>query len=848
MSSQTLLGLTIDRAKRTASDIARFLIEVEDFLEAEKISAEHIVDWNELIRGIRGRRDTVRKKSVDRFEERLARIVIRTWTEEVTSRGRRPDVLSLACELLSNPELPFTRDSTRFCIVLALRAYYVVDYSTSTLQELRKAYDDLRRRWSGQKLRQRKGDLRHENLILDILCMDGKVIRSLTGSNLRSYYQGFQEYPFGIARGHRTFSEEQDWPQLRGELSDFSALLNALFTQPTSVPGLDEVTGGLLAAVPDPQKPNRSRGLVTLLTGPAGSGKTSLSLAIASRMAEMGSRVRYIATEESIHSLSAKVRTSVESMTGRTWPALLSDKDILDRDFDFADGNAFATLEELRDALTSELSLSIPEAPPEPGEVRFYLPFPAVVVIDSLTALLHGGDRRSTEKRSASDASRDSGLAEQRRSLATVLNDLRECGVCVLLVGGQADRNELGLEYLVDNVFSLELEPEPSGRHPVRVFSVDKTRLQTSHRGRHVLHLSGQNGVSISPSLHSVLRDIRGGVPVESDENRRAILWTEVRPKQMSLPGLRERVPPVTIRAHAQTLVYGYGSAGKARFGMAAMFEPRRRREPSDQWWQYVEGHAEHADIKADRQDLSRTRVLVVSFLYPREYYERISASLFAKRFDYKAFEAKGMVDQCLSVLDFYPGYVDPETLVAKVRNRIRSARLDGRPFTGIVIDGVHNLIIEFPLLEREPLLWPTLYRLFRIEGIEALSTFTLFRVPDMMIDGDREADPIERRLRREVRREEAAMVPPVFGAAGQLFFHMLVSSCDHSFRVERPTNAAIVRDARVGRNWVRVRVATSVDGFGREPAEFWWDPDQMTYRPEQPRRPTLGSGNRHEA
>src|SRR5207247_480545 len=114
--------------------------------------------------------------------------------------------------------------------------------------------------------------------------------------------------------------------------------------------------------------------------------------------------------------------------------------------------------------------------------------------------------------------------------------------------------------YLVDNVFVLGVEGESDTRHPLRILSVEKTRLQTSHRGRHVFHLSKHGGCAISPSLHSVLRSLQGKRFLTSDPGSRAIIWSPnpgvARTLQFSgFPG----TGPMSIRAKAQVLLYGTG-------------------------------------------------------------------------------------------------------------------------------------------------------------------------------------------------------------------------------------------------------------------------------------------------
>ena len=61
----------------------------------------------------------------------------------------------------------------------------------------------------------------------------------------------------------------------------------------------------------------------------------------------------------------------------------------------------------------------------------------------------------------------------------------------------------------------------------------------------------------------------------------------------------------------------------------------------------------------------------------------------------------------------FTPGLLRAEIFVTKVREAIEAARFDGNSFGALLIDGVHNLIMQFPLLQDEPLLWPLLVQTF---------------------------------------------------------------------------------------------------------------------------------------
>jgi KaiC/GvpD/RAD55 family RecA-like ATPase len=704
------------------------------------------------------------------------------------------------CQFLSNPAAPHTLELVRFAIVLALRAAYGVPYSVESLQRLREAYGTLKLRFSDQQSRrQRRRASRYEGLILDLLSMDGRIHRSLTKETAHAYYTSFEQYVFGVSPTKRRDFGSPDGPQIDGILPDFSQLLNMAFSQPVGVVGLDEVTGGLMPTIPAPESQEWIGGLVTLIAGPPGSGKTSLCLSITSRMAELGSIVRYVSTEEESHTLEAKRTTVAEPSAELLWPDVAPLGQTLGN-WMVMSGKDFKSLATLAEQIKSDLShvSRLSSKPPEPHESGVYLVFPRVVVIDSMTALLQVSQKGTK--------------ASGRRELGRILNELRRMGICVFLVGALQDCDDEGLAYLVDNVFILDIDATTSARHPIRTITIRKTRLQSSSRGAHVFHLTARDGCSVGPSLHGVLRSLKVRPLIDSDPSNRAVLWSRDTgaPAQLALSFSDKSVSGapttwpsdgnglLTLRARSQILIYGRGSSGKARLAMTIALEPRH--PMNDDWGPYVVRHSERRLGDFERGFLRKARILVISFLYGKDYYEGIAKDVFRLRFS----ETGLNVEEHTTVLEFYPGYVDPETLVARVRRQIRSAHLEGRPFTAVVLDGAHNLLVQFPFLEREPLLWPTLYRLFRSEGIDTVTTFTFFKVA--LID-----------------RTDA----PTLAGSEHIFFQLLVSSCDYTLLAERPSDV----QPRTGRNWVRVRLASTVDGFGKEPPDFWWDPATFTSR-----------------
>lgn len=777
------------------------------FIEA----ASHIPnDWTES--------ELAALRAVDRSKGeaglyRLSRLIAIEWATETRKSGpTRPEVLAIVCGFLANPDEPHTFDVARFAVTAALRRHYGISYTAESLVAFKQSYERVRQHFGNARLPLPFREMATEDcLLVDILCMNRFFRRSLSPQCFEEFYQSY-EYPFGIrpdnpARGRGAGND----PVLALDIPDFSTIINLTFTQPSGIPGLDDITGGLLGPIVEAEKiasgrPRLSGGLVTLVAGPPGSGKTTICLTIAARMAEMGADVRYVTVEETRPTLRGKLELvprlsdwllpqggmQEERLVGEVAPRL----SILEL------GEQFRTLRDIVAHLEKDFRTLDTAAlfASQSERFRLRMVFPRVVVVDSLTALLEV--LRTNEVRQGRGSEDNVGV---RRELSAQLNRLRDLGVCVFLIGSSRDHEDESLAYLVDNVFLLGFDAHESVRHPVRFLDLEKTRLQASSRGRHVLHLAGSAGCSVRPGLHSVLERLSRQPALPPDPNAGATFG--IFAAQMDLPF--EDLQPIAhikIRSRAHTLVYGHGSTGKARFALAlATAERKAFSVQSDQG-----GATAPGDDKQQAATPTAARVLIVSFLYDRQYYDEMSRQLA----DHRA-RAGGLDNSPLEVvvLSFYPGMITPESVVAAVDDALRSAELSGSPFSSAIVDGVHNIMMQFPLLDHEPLLWPALYRLLRTKGLDTVTTFTFF---EMTHDKEEPANRFRRGVRMAMPQGSAgygALAGSRLAVSQELYYHLLVSSCDYTFRVERS-----------GPSGIKVSLITDVDPTSHR-GEFGWDP-----------------------
>lgn len=131
-----------------------------------------------------------------------------------------------------------------------------------------------------------------------------------------------------------------------------------------------------------------------------------------------------------------------------------------------------------------------------------------------------------------------------------------------------------------------------------------------------------------------------------------------------------------------------------------------------------------------------REKVLVVSFLYPDEYYFNILERLIDLR------EAEYDIDPRtlrprMMVMQLYPGYLRPNDLFNRITWELDAAELHGDPYSSVVIDGIHNVYLQFPEIERYQLFWPQLYAALRSRPITIITTHTTLVVPGTASEGD---------------------------------------------------------------------------------------------------------------
>jgi hypothetical protein len=64
------------------------------------------------------------------------------------------------------------------------------------------------------------------------------------------------------------------------------------------------------------------------------------------------------------------------------------------------------------------------------------------------------------------------------------------------------------------------------------------------------------------------------------------------------------------------------------------------------------------------------------------------------------------------------------------------AAELNGDPYTCVIIDGIHNVFLQFPQIQANSLFWPQIYNALRSRPIMTITTHTTLSVPKIVKDG----------------------------------------------------------------------------------------------------------------
>jgi len=467
------------------------------------------------------------------------------------------------------------------------------------------------------------------------------------------------------------------------DFPDASTLMNELAGIPIPIMGMDTIFQGGL-------KTNSKSNLVMKISGQAGTGKTSFALALSAAMAPFGTFSYYISLEEEPEDLENRL----ESLIPEYLDELLSKynkrdlkswflADMVVPDSDNKEMEAFGM-----EAFIKEYINKISVALKEKRNVydRNLLPSvcPLIIVIDNIRSF------------------------GREKNLGKFVMECRKLDALTIIISSPTEEHFDDIDYMVDVVINLKYEGTGSLKEkPSRSLQLLKTRHQISRYGTHVFHLSAKDGIHISPQLPSQI-DKKETISRFIPSSEYYIdFFTDYRNKSSRTYKTRN----LYIWDKSQLLLYGYESTGKAGLALTILLHPLRKSE-------------KERPIKEDSLILSKRKVLIISLLYPEGYYSRLTQEI---RRSYRDIINENNTE--IECLCFYSGYLSPEDFINKILVKLDTAILEGNPFTGILLDGLHNATLQFPKLQKSDMVWGTLYSLLAKYRLTSVTTFTTFIV-----------------------------------------------------------------------------------------------------------------------
>ncbi len=662
-----------------------------------------------------------------------------------------PSPLALVADFLTIPDIPASRAYASLPVrnlLYELLLNPLGGESALSSEAIEEAYSYIvtyirRRFWSaGVDAIPATGGV--DGFIRHYLAAEGMLLlRFSSVASCREYLLGEQVHQSGRAK-----FEFYRSPYLQ-KLPELEEIVNSTIGLPLPIRGADTLfRGGLRFPA--------SKGLVCALHGGPGTGKTSLSLAIAASLAPLGVRTVFFTAEEQEPDLRARTqgllpaevrRLPFVNRDSREWLSIVE----LKKGDEFLSNPVDAILAKLT-SLDELLRATSPVA----SRSGAPMPCRAVIVLDGLHDLL------------ARELFSDKEDGSEPRRLLSVLHEFiekcRRLQALVILTTGTNWRADESLDYLVDVAMRLSYDSlRESGAKPDRTLTLIKTRHQFCAAGTHGVQISGEKGVRFTPQMNYQIdrRSIWSSrlpdqkvwkkvmqvkldvdqvrlVPDEIDGliSRNVVFSAEPFPSQG--PG-RKRTKPSSVRIFkgSNIFLHGEGSGGKAGLALKVAIAPSFSGEKG-------------------KEDIVRlpNKVLVVSFLYPSDYYEALLKKLIRLRTrEYTGMIPAGkMARPRVEVIHLYPGGLRPDSLFSRIEWALNTAELSGVPFTSVVIDGIHNVFLQFPEIEKYALFWPQLYNVLRTRDLDIITTHTMLSLKGERRDSgyaidDRRSDPLRHAL-----------------------------------------------------------------------------------------------------
>jgi len=155
---------------------------------------------------------------------------------------------------------------------------------------------------------------------------------------------------------------------------------------------------------------------------------------------------------------------------------------------------------------------------------------------------------------------------------------------------------------------------------------------------------------------------------------------------------------------------------------------------------------------------------------------------------------------------------LSPEDFINKVTRKLDAAILEGEPFSGILLDGMHNVFLQFKILQERDMVWPLLYSILSRYNLTVVTTFTNFSFNNSLTENSLSPDYL-------------------YLQKGQTpFLHVVVKATDHYFLLEETSVKLSREDDNIEKRYL-IKPVMSIKQEIKPKTFLMWDKHKALIR-----------------
>lgn len=474
--------------------------------------------------------------------------------------------------------------------------------------------------------------------------------------------------------GYLQFMDKFGYVRFRCNEIETEFLISHLFGLPTDITGFDTLFGG--GGMILPEYPNHSRlpARVTLIKGTFGTGKTLLSLQLATEVARKGGIAWVIpfeqSTDEYLYILeSMGLARDCRVKVATTPPGAV----VAARKAHSLGTGLLVILKSPRDSFEEFFSALVDKEP-------YLEKFPVkLLVADPLNSLVHPHGKSPDLI---------------RKQIVDSLARIKKLGTNVLLVveeGANPSDRQLSEAFIADTVIRLSVQERH--QYMQRIIEITKSRLQREQRGEHPFSIRPGCGVCIFPSTAAVNARIQPRRIAESAE--------EI---SFGITGVDNILGKDALYSGDVVVLQGPAGANKTILGLAFLLGAGGRRSDT----------LSHTDAPVDWR--KQCSLMVAARDTTASIRHTLRQPLLAPYRNRSVIAPKD-----IRIYSLRPGFVSPGYIFQLLEDAFRQARADGMIVRRIMVDNIAHLEMSCPFIAEDETFGDTLLRFLRRQQVTTL-------------------------------------------------------------------------------------------------------------------------------